>query len=312
MSDQNGTTEPERQGSGASLAPFEAGAHSLATPEDVAAFQERFFRLFERRAAIFTMGDSASVPTHVAVDLLQSVCFVLGIDFEYPEIPERLLSVDLEDEFRSCLADIERKVELAGDLWRDVAATMPPISNIALHDTLAELGDFPKHYDFRSMAHVIPVSIDYPLCHSVPETLPGVDYVVEYLRRLLMEADFLRRFDLGACVDVLEHSSPDYVGLLVNLYAPVATNAIGLALIGKDPGSLRISSEDRDKIVQRLGQLGDEQRSRAMREAALAVCERMGIGDASAVAYLCALVPELMPRIEVCLPREDLRGIFVG
>jgi hypothetical protein len=284
----------------------------LATPEDLAAFQERLLRLLERRTAVYTMGDSTSVPKHVAADLLRSVCFVLGIDPDNPEIPERLLAVDLEDEFRRGLAAIERKVELSGELWREVVATIPPISSTALRDTLAAIGDFPRLYDFRSMAHDIPVVFDYPLCHPVPETLLGVDYINEYLRRLLVEADFLRRLDVRQCVRVLERSSPDFEDLLVNLYGPVATNAIGRALTGKNPSPPLISDEERAEVAARLAPLAGEQRERAMREAAVAACDSLGIHEDGAVGYLCALVPELLPRIEVTLAHGDLRGVFVG
>ncbi len=49
-----------------------------------------------------------------------------------------------------------------------------------------------------------------------------------------------------------------------------------------------------------------------MREAALATCDSLGIHDDSAVEYLCDLVAELMPRVEVGLTGGDLRGVFLG
>jgi hypothetical protein len=311
LTDEDLLARSEESERPASPVPLDDAGRSIVSPEDAAAFQHRFLRLLERRTAIYTMGDSTSVPKEVAVDLLRSVCFVLGIDSEHPEVPERLLHVDLEDEFRRCLADIERKVELAGRLWREVCAAMPPIANIALQDTLTSIGDFPKAYDFRSMAHEIPCSIDYPLCHPVPETLLGVDYIDEYLRRLLAEADFLRRFEPDACARVLDRTCPDYVGLLINLYEPVATNVIGRAVIGLDPASLVISDEERREVARRLGPLGRIERERVLREAALAACEAVGVEEKGAREYLCALVPELQPRIEVALAAGDLRGVFV-
>jgi len=313
LADENGPDRADGLGGGAQLhVAFVDSERGLASPEDVAAFQDRFLRLLERRTAIYTMGDSTSVPKHVALDLLRSVCFVLGIDPDEPEIPERLMTVDLEVEFRRRLADIERKVELSGKLWRDVVATMPRLANTALQDTLASIGNFPKYYDFRSMAHEIPVTFDYPLCHSVPESLEGVDYINEYLRRLQLEADFLRRFDLDVCVRVLERNSPDYVDLLVNLYEPVATNAIGRTVIGQDPATLEISDEDRAELARRLGPLREAERGRVIRGAALGVCDALGVEDEDARVYLCDLVPELLPRIAVGLAHGDLRGVFVG
>jgi hypothetical protein len=294
------------------LVPFGGDASRLATPEEVAAFQERFLRLLERRTAIYTQGDSTSVPKHVAVDLFRSVCFVLGIDAERPEVPERLLSVDLEEEFRRRLADVERTVELAATLWQEVVATMPAIPSISLQDTLASIGNFPKSYDFRSMAHEVACDFDYPLCHPVPETLAGVDYINEYLRRLLTETAFLRRFDRDACVRVLTATSPEYVELLVNLYEPVATNAIGRALIGQDPRGLLISAEDRVEIARRLGPLSEAGRGRALREAAERACEALGVEEEAGRAYLGELAVELLPRVQIALVHDCLGGVFPG
>lgn len=258
--DEGGLARSEESGSVSAPVPVDGRDQVLASPEDVIAFQDRFLRLLERRTAIYTMGDSSSVPKHVAVDLLRSVCFVLGIDPDEPTVPPELLTVDLEAEFRRRLAEIGRKVELSKKLWQDACVSLPMIPNIALRDTLASIGDFPKSYDYRSMAHEIPCSIDYPLCHPVSESLVGVDYINEYLRRLLIEADFLQRFELESCERVLAASCRDHLGLLINLCEPIATNAIGLALIGEDPAGLDVSDEDRAEIARRLGPLGEGRR----------------------------------------------------
>jgi len=310
--DQNGIARTESSERCVSAVPVDGRSQELASAEEVAAFQERFLRLLERRTAIYTMGDSSSVPRHVAGDLFLSTCFVLGIDPVEQTVPDDLLSADLEAEFRRRLAEIGRKVELTERLWQEACLALPLIPNVALRDTLASIGEFPKRYEYRSMAHEIPCSIDYPLCHPVPESLLGVEYVNEYLRRLLVEAEFLGRFEFDACVRVLSRSCPDYFGLLINLYEPVATNAVGRALIGEDPRPLDVSEEDRARIAALLGPLGEGRRVAVMREAASSVCDALGIGDDRAVAYLSDLAPELLPRIEVGLARGDLRGVFVS
>lgn len=289
--------------------PLEDRGWTASAPEDVAAFQGRFLRLLERRTALYTMGESTSVPAHVAADLIRSACFVLGIDPNLPEMPDKLLVVDLEDEFRRGLAEIERRVQMSGTLWRKASTAMPSIPNTALRDTLASVGDFPRLYDFRHMAHEIPCVFDYPLCHSVSETLLGVDYINEYLRRLIVEFELLGRFDRDVCVRVLERSSPDYVDLLVNLYEPIATNAIGRMLIGRNPRSLLISEEDRVEIAQVLQPLHEAGQRSALLRAALAVRDSIGLDDRGG-EYLFALAPELLPRIQVGLARGGLRGVF--
>jgi len=297
----------------AELAPVSANGvdEALATPDEAAAFQLRFLRLLERRTAIHTMGDSTSVPRHVAADLLRSICFVLGIDPDRPEVPRSLLSVDLEDEYRRRVDALGRRVDAAEKLWRDVCARMPLIENIALRDTLKNLGDFFTWYDYRSMAHETPVMIDYPLCHPVPETLQGIDYIEEYLRRLMIEAEFLARLEVEAIERVLRASAPDHIELLINLYEPVATNAIGLALAGKNLDQLVIAEPARIEIESRLrGPAG--RRGRVLQDAAGALCNHLSIESTASRAYLSDLVPDLLARIEVSLPQRALRGVFVG
>ena len=258
------------------------------------------------------MGDSSSVPTYVAADLLRSICFVLGIDLEEGTAPEQLLRVDLEREFGRRLAEVGRKVEAAEMLWHDVRIAMPLIPSIALRDTLTGIGDFFSHYGYRSMAHDIPCSIDYPLCHPVESSLLGVDYIAEYLRRLMIEAQFLRLFEIAPCERVLAAASPDYIELLVNLYEPVAINAIGLALLGEDPARLTIGDAERKAIAARLEPLGNAPRARALQEAATRACDALGASDKDAREYLSAIVPELLTRTEVGLAHGSLGGVYVG
>lgn len=312
MPDETEPTADDPRAAENLLVPLSSRGEELASPEEIAAFEARFMRLLERRTAMYTMGDSTSVPRNVAAELLLSISFVLGIDPGRPQVPKRLLSVDLEGEYRRRLDDIAARVAAAEELWRRACETMPLIENIALRDTLKSVGEFFKWYDYRSMAHDIPASVDYPLCHPVPETLRGIDYIAEYVRRLMIEADFLRRFDQKAVERVLAASSPDYIELLVNLYEPVATNAIGLALIGKDPHGLIIAEEDRAEIARRLEPLGDKARLRVLRQAAVSACEAVGVGDEAAEEYLSDLVPELLPRIAVGLTHGELSGVFVG
>ncbi len=287
-------------------------ADGLASPADEAAFQDALLRLLERRTAIYTMGDSSSVPTYVAADLLRSICFVLGIDLEERTVPEELLRVDLEREFRRRLAEVGRKAGAAERLWRDACIAMPLIPNIALRDTLTGIGDFFRNYDYRSMAHDIPCSIDYPLCHPVESSLLGVDYISEYLRRLMIEARFLRLFEIAPCERVLSTASADYIELLVNLYEPVAINAIGLALLGEDPARLTIGDVERTAIAARLEPLGNAQRARTLQEGATRACDALGVSDEDAREYLSAMVPDLLARTEVGLAHGSLDGVYVG
>ena len=311
MTDENGLARPAEPDGVFAPVPLGGRDEEIASPEAVADFQARFLRLVEKRTATYTMGDSSSLPKATAIELMRSVCYVLGFDPDEGVVPDQLLSADLDAEFTRGLQEIERKVKLADELWRSVCLNTPPIENLGLRDTLVELGKFTSGYDYRNLAHDCACSFDYQLCRPVPEELLGVDYINEYLRRLLVESDFLGRFELDRCVRRLDASCPDYQGLLINLYEPVAANAIGRVLAGEDPRALVVGEREREAIVRRLGALGHVARRRVLREAAGALCDALGIEDAAAREYLAEYAEELLPRIEVGLARQDLGGVFV-
>ena len=143
---------------------------------------------------------------------------------------------------------MEAKAKYARSLWQAACLTLPGIENQSLLDTMKSIGGFFKKYDCRFFAHQIPCDIDYQLCRPAPDSLMGVDYVIEYLRRICVENDLLRRFDPALTVRLLDLYCPDYKGLLINLYEPVAANALGLALTGGDIRKLEVSEGERERL----------------------------------------------------------------
>ena len=112
---------------------------------------------------------------------------------------------------------LQRRTNAALALWREVVATMPPIHNVSLRDTLSSLGQVRERYDVCFAAHEVPCDIDYQLSEPVDPGLLGIDYVEAYLTQLLAEARWIARYDVESCVAVLELVCPDYWGLNVNL-----------------------------------------------------------------------------------------------
>ena len=97
-----------------------------------------------------------------------------------------------------------------------------------------------------------PLRHRHQLSQPVSEALRGVDYVNEWLRRLCLEQAFLDCFDPVLIRTVLEQSCPDYRNLLINLYEPVAVNALGLAILGDDPRTLSIPASRWQKLKTAL------------------------------------------------------------
>lgn len=193
-----------------------------------------FNRLLEYVANLYCGGYSSSVSAYEAHELAMSVAYALGIADASPE--EAALVLDADDPvalWREALVSLERRTEDALTLWEKVVTTMPPIRNVALRDTLASLGGLKRRYDVYFAAHEVPCDIDYQLSEPVNPNLMGIDYVEEWLSRLLGEVRWIARFDAASCILVLERVCPDYRGLHVNLYELLLPYESELTLVGE-------------------------------------------------------------------------------
>lgn len=171
--------------------------------------------------ALYTCGGSSSVSELEGYSLIESVCYVLGIESLEADSAGILECDDLLAVFHEKCRLLDQRADALMLLWQDVCLTMPQINNIALRDTLSSIGDFKRNYSTLFAAHEVPCNIDYPLSRPVSEQLKGIDYLEAWLEQLYQEAQFLSCFELDDCIRILEQSCPDYKGLLINLKEPI-------------------------------------------------------------------------------------------
>lgn len=241
-------------------------------------FQLELYRLFEESVRRYTGGASKTVSESLAERLMESILFVLessegeGDQSQSDPVESGLPQSDpLEDNlqcrFNQGCTILLDQAHACKPLWQQICTAMPQLNNVALHDTLASIEGFWNVYDPRLFAQEDGTDIDYPLAwpieenatasHSIGRNPQGPTYVKLYLQRLLAEARFLARFDDAACKHVLQASCPDWQGLLVNLYEPIAARAI-ICAMDRASGSLmahdnatdhKVSSGDLDMLT---------------------------------------------------------------
>ena len=196
--------------------------YDLIEPTATERAMQGFAELLTHVCRLYTCGQSSSVSEHEAHELAESALYVLGLTDE--TIPQTIALLSSEDVVRIWTRkrqELESRIPDVMDLWQRIVSTIPPIHNIALRDTLESIGKLPGAYDTFFAAHEVPCSIDYPLSKPVPEKLMGLDYVEAWLAELLVEAQFLARFDVNDVTAYLDEWCPDYRGLLINLYDPI-------------------------------------------------------------------------------------------
>ena len=288
-------------------------------------WQEKIAALLVRQIALYTANESSSVPTAAAQELLRGVLFFLAVP-EEPEASSRpedvgsryeaeradrirvLLPLDLADELARGQRRAQRDAALTLALWRKVVEMLPLLENRSLCDTLRSIGRGFHRYDTRFFPQRFDCDIDYQLSQSVSESLLGINYVNHYLIDLAAENSLLTRLPQGEVRAVLERSCPDWRGLLVNLYAPAAANALARTLIGGE--GLTLSDGEIDALRERWKHARPEQIMADLLAAADALAERLAL-PRGAGKYLSGFAREVAARAEALRDCGGLRGVFV-
>lgn len=276
-------------------------------------FQLQLWGLLEKRSRLYTSGESSSIPEATAHELLLSLCFTLKVDPETPDALRirELLVAGLEKELQQGLKETEKAMEVSDVLWEEVALSTPLLESLALKDTLESLQQFRKVYNYRYFAHEVPGDIDYPLCHAVPDDLQGIRYVNEYLERLLIENRFMNCFGRDVCHKLLQTVSPDYKLLIINLFEPIAINALGLTLLGEDAQRLLFSEEDRKALSKKIERCDKQKIKDIFCEASERLCKNIAFEDPKYRGYLEATARSLAKRVSAFSRKNAPGGIFL-
>lgn len=211
--------------------------------EEKEMMQIKLWTLLGKVTERYTMGDSSSVPVEIAEELLKSITFLLNKEMKNPQSIVKLFeSEGLESAWKHSWTTIEKDIAKGKELLEEVIKTSTGIENISYEDTVVEIGSGLKAYDYRFFAHEIPCSIDYQLSNAVSEDLQGIDFINEYLTRLLFENKFCNNFEKEKIIGILNSYCKDYKGLLINIFESVLTNVIGLDLVEADIFELEMKS----------------------------------------------------------------------
>lgn len=287
----------------------------IVSAEEIADLQCALWALLAKQTQRFTMGDSSSVPVETAQQLLHSVCFCIGLELRgsggLRRAARRLSAAGVSSLFEKGRGRVKELLQKGRGMFEELKSAAIPTSNRAFLDTVFHaLPAFFARYDPDFLAHEIPCSIDYPLSYAV-EGLEGVQYINEYIHRLLLENSFLTRFDAGNVRRLLRGYCREPDEQLINLFEPVFTNSVGLALLQKDCMALDIHDGDRNALLRLLRGCTGEELALCITEAVGRVCETAGIGNDSIMrTYLSRAGRELCARITPQQKQSDLRGLF--
>ena len=156
-------------------------------------YKDAILTLLRERTARYTMGDSTSVPVDTARRLLEGILYCLALA-ERGSGPDTDSPLPTEQRRLAGAEQAKKLARRAKFLHKEATRMQPPVVNRAFRDTLSALPAFFRAYNPDFFAQEIPCSFDYPLCQPVPDSLAGVEYILDYLRRWIIESSFSARF----------------------------------------------------------------------------------------------------------------------
>lgn len=224
--------------------------------------QMELLELMEKEVIRYTNDESSSIPVEKAQEILQSICFSIGLYlksiFPMKQKLDALKDRKLLELYHNGLKGVQDCVNESRLLHMELQKTATPeLTNFAYQDTVFKaLPEFFHDYEPEFAAHITQASIDYPLSEVV-ENLCGVEYIYAYLQRLSLEQSFINKFALQDINLLLENYDEQAKHMLINIYEIVLTNAFACVLLDQKLERLLINTQELDWLKDYLGSLAD-------------------------------------------------------
>ncbi|MCI6634059.1 MAG: DUF6179 domain-containing protein [Clostridiales bacterium] len=267
---------------------------------------EALYSLLSAQCKSFTGGQSSSLSVETVEALLSSICFSLSC-FANKYGQNALLKIPPEKALEGARDILKKRIQLCKTLYLTLLRLPFQPDNVSYRDTVNGMENFFKKYDYYFFADQVPCDIDYQLCLQVNENLWGVEYLTEYIKRLICEGRFCGAFQRYEITALLANFGSRNDELLINVFTPVLSNALGRALLGNDISTLEVTPDGIEKLFSMFAGLKYEEALPIVDKASKLLCSRVGFTGYN-TEYVTESARTLIPRICRC----DPKGLFLS
>lgn len=230
------------------------------------------------------MGSNSSIPAELAQELMESIAYtanLVGGIYAHPNLEETL-----------CLGQeiLEQKCQKARKLLDLVNATAPGWQTECRWEALKYLRKYLQNYDRLHLAHKGPEELFYPILTSPPEGVRGIDSCLFYLHILWIENQIMAGFQ----EETLESFWDGLPAATLNQCEQLLLKAIAKALLGAEIGTPLLTPEEHAAISVLLMRATEE----PLRDAAVRLCQWLGLTDENAKDYVHAVISQILCRID--------------
>ena len=134
-----------------------------------------------------------------------------------------------------------------------------------------------------------------------------MEFLTEYIKRLICEGRFCGAFQRYEITALLANFGSRNDELLINVFTPVLSNALGRVLLGNDISTLEVTPDGIGKLFSMFAGLKYEEALPIVDKASKLLCSRVGFSGYNA-EYVNESARTLIPRICRC----DPKGLFLS
>ena len=213
------------------------GANLLSAP-DVEVIKMQCLQLLARKSHAYYSGDSSSIQTELAQNILESIAYTLGLHLKTMPPEDAITLVKqrpIADIYALGRSRIDTLLKVLRHLQQDLLANLLITPNQTYNDTCkGAVPGFLQLYRPDYGAHEIHVTADYPLYNPLANAT-GIEFMLGYTEALLLESRFCNLFSHNQIHSLLQRYHKSYDVLIINLFSQVLKNAIGCILCGTNP-----------------------------------------------------------------------------
>ncbi|MGG1314129.1 DUF6179 domain-containing protein [Cohnella laeviribosi] len=281
--------------------------------------QNRLLLILQDLIRRYTQGESSSVTTETAENILASVLYAVDAYLASLENHDKailcLKTGDIADLYEKGVEHVRQCFEETKRLYNEVKRQKLDVPVEAYNTTIEEsLPIFLKKYGILFDAHNTMASMDYPLALD-DMRLQGIFYIKQYLERLQIENRFCFKFAREDLPRLLENFGSvcrfDYRIELFNMFELVLNNALFSVLSGGDAGQIRISPYQFERLERMFSYADASEIGKMIREAMTRLQHNLQILDPRTVAYMNECGQNLIRRIVNAAEYHNLQAVII-
>ena len=207
---------------------------SLLSDSDIENIQFQCLSLLVNQTEKYNHGTSSSIRVEKAEDLLSSILYTLGIQLKSYPSPEDAINALKQENIKNlfCLGlkKIKRKMQTSQLIHRQIKQNFFHTKNVFYHSTVIDgINGFFKLYNSEFSAQEIHITADYPTFNVIND-LAGIEFIEKYLQNISYENKFCLYFSENTVHHLLCGLDENYQQILMNIYEPILTAALGCVL----------------------------------------------------------------------------------